>query len=41
MMLLRLSLRRFQRGLRSGELQVIGLALVMALAAVRDRKSVV
>ena len=34
MMLLRLSLRRFQRGLRSGELQVIGLALVMALAAV-------
>lgn len=33
MMLLRLSLRQFQRGLRSGELQVLGLALVMALAA--------
>jgi len=34
MMLLRLSLRQFQRGLRSGELQVMGLALVLALAAV-------
>ncbi|HVC28744.1 MAG TPA: FtsX-like permease family protein, partial [Gammaproteobacteria bacterium] len=34
MMLLRLSLRQFQRGLRSGELQVMCLALVLALAAV-------
>ena len=34
MMLLRLSLRQFHRGLRSGELQVMGLALVLALAAV-------
>jgi putative ABC transport system permease protein len=34
MMLLRLSLRQFQRGLRSGELQIMGLALVLALAAV-------
>ncbi|MGA9854813.1 MAG: FtsX-like permease family protein [Gammaproteobacteria bacterium] len=34
MMLLRLSLRQFQRGLRSGELQVMGLALALALAAV-------
>ncbi len=34
MMLLRLSHRQFHRGLRSGELQVMGLALVLALAAV-------
>jgi len=34
MMLLRLSLRQFKRGLRSGELQVMGLALVLALSAV-------
>ncbi|HVC37671.1 MAG TPA: FtsX-like permease family protein, partial [Gammaproteobacteria bacterium] len=34
MMLLRLSVRQFLRGLRSGELQVMGLALVLALAAV-------
>ena len=34
MMLLRLSHRQFHRDLRSGELQVMGLALVLALAAV-------
>ncbi|MDE2234886.1 MAG: FtsX-like permease family protein [Gammaproteobacteria bacterium] len=34
MMLLRLSLRQLRRGLHSGELQVMGLALVLALAAV-------
>jgi putative ABC transport system permease protein len=34
MTLLRLSLRQFRRGLRSGELQIMGLALVLALAAV-------
>ncbi|HVA55278.1 MAG TPA: FtsX-like permease family protein [Gammaproteobacteria bacterium] len=34
MMLLRLSLRQFQRGLRSGELQIMSLALVLALTAI-------
>ncbi|MGH8377376.1 MAG: ABC transporter permease, partial [Gammaproteobacteria bacterium] len=34
MTLLRLSLRQFRRGLRSGELGIMALALVLALAAV-------